>query len=271
MRRRQFEEEHENHERWMVSYADFITLLFAFFVVMYAISSVNQGKYQLLTSSLGNAFTGEISRQKLDATAGGNTDHTNLPGQYSAPSFIKPLELTRLRNEKLRREREAMSALAINVSNGLAPLIQEGKVKVLQNNRGIRIDIHDSLLFSQGSADLQPVALAPLTQITDALKQIEKPIQVEGHTDNIPIHNDRFYSNWELSAMRASSVVRMLEGTGIAGQRLSAIGFGPAQPLSENDTPLGRARNRRVSIIVLYESPYSSARENSEILPEKAR
>lgn len=271
MRRRQYEEEHENHERWMVSYADFITLLFAFFVVMYAISSVNQGKYKELTSSLGTAFTGEITRQKLDATAGGNTDRTNVAGQYAAPSFIKPLELARLRNDKLRREREAMTALGVNLSNSLAPLVREGKINVLQNNRGIRIDIHDSLLFSQGSADLQPVAQGPLGEIANALKQTDKPIQVEGHTDNTPIHNDRFFSNWELSALRASSVVRMLEGTGIADNRLSAVGFGPSQPVSENDTPLGRARNRRVSIIVLYDTPYPKASENSEILPDQKR
>jgi len=133
--------------------------------------------------------------------------------------------------------------------------IDEGKVNVLQNNRGVRIDINESLLFSAGSAELSGDANHVMSEIALLIKDNQHLIQVEGHTDNIPIHNSTFFSNWELSAVRASSVVRMLSGGGIAENRLSAIGFGSSQPISENDTAIGRAKNRRVSIMILYETP----------------
>ncbi|MGX8883575.1 flagellar motor protein MotD [Methylovorus sp. SPW-M1] len=267
MRRRQVEEDEDNKERWMVSYADFITLLFAFFVVMYAISSVNQGKYEQLTSSLGTAFTGENTPQ-LNNPPDGNNEHANIKGLYGQPSFIRPLELAR-RNDKQRREREAMTAMANNLANHLAPMVLEGKIKVMQNNRGVRVDIHDSLLFAPGASELQPIASGPLNEIAQALKANNHAIQVEGHTDNVPIHNDKFYSNWELSAMRASSVVRMLQDSGLDEKRLSAVGFGASQPLEDNSTPLGRARNRRVSIMILYDSLMPNQTDVSEITPDK--
>jgi len=144
--------------------------------------------------------------------------------------------------------------MGIDLSNTLSPLINEGNVRVIQNNRGIRIDIHDSLLFTPGSADLSAAANSIMGEITALIKDNHRAIQVEGHTDNIPIHNDIFFSNWELSAVRASSVVRMLSSAGIADTRLSALGFGSSQPISENETPIGRAKNRRVSIMILYET-----------------
>jgi chemotaxis protein MotB len=254
IRRQPLDDDDENPERWLVSYADFITLLFAFFVVMYSISSVNQGKYDELITSMGTAFTG-----------GGGTGHLKTNGSLNpsikskaknqADSLIKPLPLTYLYSEKIRRERVSMMNMGIDLSNKLSPLIKEGKVRVMQNNRGIRIDINDSLLFTPGSAELAAAAATVLNEIAPMIKDNDRQIQVEGHTDNIAIHNNLFYSNWELSAVRASSVVRMLSNTGIAEARLSALGFGSAQPITENNTELGRAKNRRVSIMILYDSP----------------
>ena len=267
IRRKPLDDDDEKPDRWLVSYADFITLLFAFFVVMYAISSVNQGKYNQLTSSMGTAFSGDNpsdrqqSHIKKELGANGNRK-----GQQK--SLIKPLPLTHLYNEKLRRERESMTNMGINLSNTLSPLINEGKVRVVQNNRGIRIDIHDSLLFSPGSAELATAAAGIMHEITAVIKDNQRLIQVEGHTDNTPIHNATFFSNWELSAVRASSVVRMLSEAGIADSRLSALGFGSAQPISENETPLGRARNRRVSMMILYESQ-NQEDSSMEITPQK--
>ncbi len=252
IRRKPFDDEDSNPDRWLVSYADFITLLFAFFVVMYAISSVNQGKYTQLTNSMGTAFSGDgASGIKQDSNKNGLGAEGIIKGQQN--SLIKPLPLTHLYNEKMRRERESMTNMGIALSNALSPLINEGKVRVIQNNRGIRIDIHDSLLFAPGSAELSFAAATIMNEIADRLKDNVRPIQVEGHTDNAPIHTNAFYSNWELSAVRASSVVRMLASAGIAESRLSALGFGSSQPISENETPLGRAKNRRVSIMILYE------------------
>ncbi len=253
IRRQPLDDDDESPDRWLVSYADFITLLFAFFVVMYSISSVNQGKYNELMSSMGTAFTGGSGAGHLK-TNGSVNPNIKSKAQNQAGSLIKPLPLTYLYNEKMRRERESMTTMGIDLSNKLSPLINEGKVRVMQNNRGIRIDINDSLLFTPGSAELAAAASTVLNEIAPMIKDNDRLIQVEGHTDNIAIHNDLFYSNWELSAVRASSVVRMLSDTGVAEARLSALGFGATQPITENNTELGRAKNRRVSIMILYES-----------------
>jgi chemotaxis protein MotB len=262
-RRKKFEIERENHDRWLISYADFITLLFAFFVVMYAVSAVNQNKYKQLASSLESAFGSSKIEKKEQLEGGrsgngkpGNVDEVEPESaQRMGHSFIKPFAAVKERNEKWRREREAMTAMALDVSRALSPLIDQGMVRVLQNNRGIRIDIESSVLFAPGSADLEVSALQPLLEVSGLLAGKPNAIQVEGHTDDVPIRNYLFYSNWELSAVRASSVVRLLVQNGIAEQRLSAVGYGSAQPLEENTTEEGRAKNRRVSIMVLYSAP----------------
>lgn len=267
IRRKPLDDDDENPDRWLVSYADFITLLFAFFVVMYSISSVNLGKYDKLASSMGGAFAGDGTSNPLKIKQNKNSGaDTKLKNQQK--SLIKPLPLTYLYTEKMRRERESMTSMGVDLSNKLSPLISEGKVRVMQNNRGIRIDINDSLLFSPGSAELAATALGVINEIAVMIKDNERHIQVEGHTDNIAIHNAVFFSNWELSAVRASSVVRMLSDTGIAESRLSALGFGSAQPVTENETAIGRAKNRRVSIMILYET---DNQENAvmEITPQK--
>jgi len=263
IRRKPIDDDDENPDRWLVSYADFITLLFAFFVVMYSISSVNQGKYSQLTTSMGTAFTGTNPSTSINKNS---SSDNKIKGQEK--SLIKPLPLSHLYKEKMRRERETMTNMGIDLSNTLSPLISEGKVRVVQNNRGIRIDIHDSLLFGPGSAELASAAFGILNEIAGVLKTNERMIQVEGHTDNTPIHNSTFFSNWELSAVRASSVVRLLSSAGISDGRLSALGFGSAQPLSDNETTFGRAKNRRVSIMILYESQ-NQEDSSLEITPQK--
>lgn len=253
IRRKPFDDEDSDPHRWLVSYADFITLLFAFFVVMYAISSVNQGKYSQLTNSMGTAFSGDgTSGVDQNSDQKGLGDRGKVKGQQS--TIIKPLPLSHLYTEKMRRERESMAMMGLDLSNKLSGMINEGKVRVLQNNRGIRIDINESLLFSPGSADLSIAASGIMSEVANKIKDNQRLVQVEGHTDNTPIRNDKFFSNWELSAVRASSVVRMLASAGIAENRLSALGFGSSQPISENETPDGKAKNRRVSIMILYES-----------------
>lgn len=259
IRRRAIEEEAENHDRWLVSYADFITLLFAFFVVMYGISSVNQKKYNQLSSAIGSAFSSQTSQN----TSQGNPKHI-LRGQRQ--SFIKPLPLSHMYEEKLKRERESVTRVGIQLADTLSGFIQDGKIRVVQNNEGIRIDINDKLLFLPGSADLSSHAEALIAEIADVLAANRRVIQVEGHTDNIPIHNARFYSNWELSALRASTVVRTLITHGITPQRLSATGFGDTQPVGDNQDETGRASNRRVSMLIQYELPETSS-NGSETQP----
>jgi len=238
--RRKFDDEPENHERWLISYADFITLLFAFFVVMYAISAVNIGKYKVFSDALGNAFGGQGSATPV------NTQVQNLP--IPNPGLKR-------RTELLRKEKEHMTRLAQDLLSTMAPLVKEGKVRVTQNSRGVSVEINASVLFDPGDARLMPQSVEALRAVASLLAADTHNVQVEGHTDNQPIANPRFPSNWELSAVRASSVVRLFIDAGVAPGRLSAVGFSANQPVAGNDTAEGRARNRRVAVTILSGIP----------------
>jgi chemotaxis protein MotB len=240
MARRKFDEEHENHERWLISYADLITLLFAFFVVMYAISSVNESKYKVFSASLGSAF-------------GGPGAQTNGADPQSLLDVPNPL--LRRQNETLVREREQMKSLAQDLMRTLAPLVREGKVRVTQNSRGVSVDINASVLFDPGEAVLTPDSREALTSIAEVLKNDAHAIQVEGHTDNTPISNSAFPSNWELSSVRASAVVRLFADVGVPSARLTAVGVAANEPVATNQSPEGRARNRRVAVTILSGLP----------------
>jgi chemotaxis protein MotB len=238
--RRRFDDEPENHERWLISYADFITLLFAFFVVMYAISSVNIGKYVVFSDALGDAFGGAGAAKPI------NTQVQNLP--IPNPGLKR-------RTELLRKEKEQMTKLAQDLLSTLAPLVKEGKVRVTQNSRGVSVEINASVLFDPGNARLTSESSEALRAVAALLKEDSHNVQVEGHTDNQPISNPQFPSNWELSAVRASSVVRLFIDAGVAPGRLTAVGLSDNMPVAQNDTPQGRARNRRVAVTILSGIP----------------
>jgi chemotaxis protein MotB len=242
MARRHYEEEPDNHERWLVSYADFITLLFAFFVVMYAISSVNENKYRELSQSLVSAFT------KAPPPAVPLPSSNLIPPK---PSTSKQ----RAAEAALRREKEHMTSIARDIMKVLAPLVRQGKVRVTQTPRGVSVEINASVLFAPGEASLAPESVQALTAVAQVLQADSHSIQVEGHTDNVPIATAAFPSNWELSSVRASSVVRLFLGNGIAEKRMVAVGHGPNQPLETNDTADGRQRNRRVQLVILSGLP----------------
>lgn len=234
MARKKYEDGGEQQDRWLISYADFITLLFAFFVVMYAISVVNTGKYQALSDALGDAFGGR-------------------PQTPQASSTIETLPLThiiaRKRAEAARRER--LETLARQLNASLAPLVKDGKVRITQTGQGVKVDINASVLFQEGKAVLGADARATLGTVAALLQGDAHAIQVEGHTDNLPIANPAFPSNWELSAVRASSVVRLFIDSGIAERRLTAVGHGANLPLAPNTDEAGRARNRRVAVTIV--------------------
>ncbi|MDP1976908.1 flagellar motor protein MotD [Undibacterium sp.] len=245
MARKRYHEEPDNHERWLVSYADFITLLFAFFVVMYAISSLNEGKYRVLSNSLTGAFgkVMTVNPKPVDA-------------QTEQLVKLDPLPLVKNRvSEGLRKERAQMTTMAKDILTVLEPLVREGKVRVTQTSRGITIEINASLLFAPGDARLNVDSIQALKAIASVLKLDTHAIQVEGHTDNLPIKNSIFPSNWELSAVRASTVARLLTENGVDENRVTAVGQGAKLPVSENETPEGRARNRRVSVTILSVLP----------------
>ena len=247
MARKKREEEPDNHDRWLVSYADFITLLFAFFVVMYAISSVNEGKYRVLSDALGNAF----GQSRIAPEA--------LPRSQLQPQLpLRPVQLPSPKargGEAMRREKERMTTMARSLLDALAPLVRQGQVRVTQSARGINIEINASVLFAPGEARLGEDSSQALKAVAAVLKDDDHAIQVEGHTDTTPIATSMFPSNWELSAVRASSVVRLFIDHGIGGARLTAVGYGDTRPVGPNDSADGRLRNRRVEVMILSGLP----------------
>lgn len=242
-KRRHREEYQENHERWLVSYADFITLLFAFFVVMYAISSVNEGKYRVLSDSLTSAF-----RDVPGDTAGAMVAISQRP-QIISEAVAKPNSGLISEWERAQR-REKIKTMARQIKDALASLVKEGQVHVTDGAFGLTVDINASLLFASGDAHLDVPAVRALEVLAKVLAQSDLPIIVEGHTDNTPINTAQFPSNWELSGMRASSVVRTFIENGIAPARLTATGYADQRPVADNATAVGRQRNRRVAIAI---------------------
>jgi chemotaxis protein MotB len=243
MARKKYDEPHDNHDRWLVSYADFVTLLFAFFVVMYAISVVNEGKYRVLSDALGSAFGGRDAAAK------------NEKAQVQPVALPLASIIAHRHAEAARREKERLNMLAQQLSRTLAPLVKAGKVRVTQTGRGVSVEINASVLFDSGDARLNGDSVEALRAVAGLLKDDTHAIQVEGHTDNVPIANPLFPSNWELSATRASSVVRLFIDNGVAERRLTAVGHGANKPVASNNDAVGRARNRRVAVTIIAATP----------------
>ncbi len=271
MARKKRQEEHINHERWLISYADFITLLFAFFVVMYAVSSVNEGKYRVLSDSLSAAFSdpkrsmnpiqvGQISRE------GQNSGFVIGEGQGSGLLSLPPIpNLDQKTKADHQQGVEALSDISSLIEGTLSDSIERGDIEITRNDLWIEIDIKSSVLFSSAMATLQPRAVEILKSLASILKSYQNPIHVEGFTDSIPIKTIIFPSNWELSASRAASVVHLLTQTGINPSRMAAIGYGPYRPIASNDTAEGRRKNRRIVLVVLADERVQ------RILTEKLR
>jgi len=246
MARNKREEEYDNHDRWLVSYADFITLLFAFFVVMYAISSVNETKYRDLSASIGSAFGVQVVPATLDETR-------TVP----IPPITRPFGKKPTNKAEIRKEREKMTSIGRDLMDVLSPLINEGKVKVLQTARGVNVEISASVLFAPAEARLSKQSEDVLRAVARILKNEPNDVQVEGFTDPLPINSAQYPSNWELSSARASSVVRLFVENGVAEERMVVIGRSANSPIADNATVEGRARNRRVSLTVLSNIPES--------------
>jgi chemotaxis protein MotB len=239
-------EEHPNHERWLISYADFITLLFAFFVVMYAISSVNEGRYRVLSNALSTAF-GSFQH---DPSA--SPIVPIIPGAGRAAPIPRPLrrdesDITPEQKQRIKH----MQDVAERISKVLANQVNQGQVRVTNGARGVAIEINAAVLFAPGQAVLQPSSLDVLKTVAAVIATFDDPIQVEGHTDSQPINTPQFPSNWELSTARAGSVVRFFIDHGVPAARLSAAGYAEFHPVESNDSLEGRSRNRRVTLMVL--------------------
>ena len=246
MARKKKPEEHDNHERWLVSYADFITLLFAFFVVMYAISSVNAGKYRVLSDSLVSAFKNTPTSQEPVKIGTQPSDITQSTQPIRQPIPLRRVDL--MQERRVREQTENMKGMAKDILRVMAPLAKEGKVKVTQSSRGVTIEINASVLFRPGLAVLEGESVNVLSAVAQVVSSVPNAIQVEGYTDDTPINSAAFPSNWELSTARASSVVRLFAQNGVAPSRLVAVGYAENRPIQPNANPESRARNRRVTV-----------------------
>lgn len=257
MARKKKQEEHINHERWLVSYADFITLLFAFFVVMYSISSVNEGKYRVLSDSISSAFDPTERGLPIKFTNPLKAPIVSRPVQSSSDAADSSQSLNPSAYggvEASKEDKITLKKISSRVESGLAPLIDKDLVKIKKNDLWIEIEIKSSILYTSGSAKLQSQAVPVLRKVAKIIADFDNQVQVEGFTDNIPIDTDEFPSNWELSAARAASVVHLFSRYGVKPQRMSAVGYGEFKPIANNDTAAGRRKNRRVKIIVLSDA-----------------
>ncbi len=246
-RRKKKPEEHVNLERWLVSYADFITLLFAFFVVMYAISSVNEGKYRVLSDTLSEVFQ---SRPTSPTPIQFDNALQNQPSLSESPDFID-IPIPEHDENLTPPENPELETLSKDITQAVQPLINEDLINIKKTDYWLEIDIKSSILFTSGGAKLSEDAEDILSAIASLLKDYPNDIQVEGFTDNVPISTKFFPSNWELSSSRAASVVHLFEEEGIAPSRMLAIGYGQHRPTADNATEDGRNANRRVNLVIL--------------------
>jgi len=266
MRRRKPREEKLNHEAWVIPYADLLTLLLAFFVVMYAVSVVNEGKYQVMSRSIFDAFHG--SGRRLVPVQGNvaapvapvPATHADEPAQVGVlPRLALPLPTRSVVATPMRKgatvgpvdERRNLDRIRDQVRQALQPLIDKHLVVVRPSRDWLEIEIRTDILFPSGVAQLSAQAGQVLHRLAGILAPFPNPLRIEGYTDDVPIDTAVYPSNWELSAARAASVARLFAGHGVAPGRMGIIGWGEYRPVSDNATPQGRNRNRRVLVVVL--------------------
>ena len=277
MARKRKQMEAENHERWLVSYADFINLLFAFFVVMYSMSSVNEGKYRVLSDSMTAAFT-QTTRSLVPIQAGEivRSSSSVIKAIREFPdrvSISSPIVLLKggpeiIVDPEYQSEEEAASAaiaeqideIASDIESEFEEMIADDNVSIRKSPFWLEVVFNSNILFNSASAELSEEAKIELGKLGELLQEYENNISVEGFTDNIPIISPIFPSNWELSSARAAAVVRLFEDFGVESERLISVGYGENRPVSDNQTAEGRAANRRVIIVIMANDDQIAAR-----------
>ncbi|HEU4670869.1 MAG TPA: flagellar motor protein MotD [Dyella sp.] len=253
--RRKRHEEHVNHERWAIPYGDLITLLLAFFVVMYAMSAVNEGKYRVLSQSMMEAFHGSsrvIAPSVMAPDAPATVAPAVDPQASGRGSALTPIPLPgSAAHPAPSSQQQNLSAIQHSVEDALKPLIDQKLVVLRRTPNWLEIEIRTDILFPSGVARIAPQAQSVLDSLGGILAPFPNPLRIEGYTDNKPISTPQFPSNWELSAARAASVARLFADHGVALNRLGIMGWGEVRPVADNGTEEGRNRNRRVLVVVL--------------------
>ncbi|HEU5341701.1 flagellar motor protein MotB [Edaphobacter sp.] len=242
MSRKKKQPEHVNHERWLVSYADFITLLFAFFVVLFASSQADKKKQSQLSSAMQSAFSPlgvfEAHSRTPPLVPGGaatNVAPVSLPVPTEHGEAMKDIE------------KRLSELLARQVASGGIP---PGSVTMQMTAEGLVISLHEAGFFASGSAEVRAASIPALASLAATLPNA--PLRIEGHTDNVPIHTLQYATNWELSTARATAIARLLLSSGhIDPANVAAAGYAEYHPIASNATEAGRAQNRRVDIILL--------------------
>ena len=245
-------EKEGNHERWLISYADFITLLFAVFVTLYAMSQTDKRKTDQLVASLRESFgyvkTG-ASSEKLNVTD--STDLRTIPAirpQVLTPGLRHSQEVTTLTHASLKEFHEIKAAIEQNLQKYGA----EKKLNVDVNKRGLVVSLKETGFFDSGDATVKQESLPLLAMVAKSLANYSNPIRIEGNTDNVPINSGRYRSNWELSTARATNIVHyLIENYNFRPGKISAVGYGEFRPLADNSTEAGRTKNRRVDIVLM--------------------
>ncbi len=248
-------DEGEISDRWILSYADFITLLFAFFVVMYSISSVNDGKFRVLSESMATVFHDESPLPAPVDLGGGMPGLYRYPGadEGGSPSRMQefvalddfPVPVAEIDSRDLRSDQ-----LARKVEQILKGAIEMKQVNVRDSENWTEVELDSEFMFETGQGRLSREAAELIKQVADLIQATDTPVRVEGFTDDIPLTGGIYGSNWELSAARAANVVAAFAQAGVEPHRMSATGFGELHPVADNATRDGRRKNRRVVIAI---------------------
>ena len=225
MRKKHQTGEHENSERWLLTYADLITLLLGLFVILYAMSKIDAGKYAEIVNAMGGVFG-------------------SSKGVMAGNNGVVSSQIPIVQNERQKIAQDLRSALHLET--------KKLPIAISSNERGITVHIMDELLFASGSADIKESSMPALDSLARVLRDLPNDVRVEGHTDNVPISSAQYPSNWHLSVARAVSIAYyLIQKHSLNPEKVAAVGFAEYQPLVPNDTESHRAQNRRVDIVIL--------------------
>jgi chemotaxis protein MotB len=253
----------ENHERWLVSYADFITLLFAFFVVMFASSQTDKSKAQMISDSVKEAIEKGGMQAAVHEILGGTVDEKGKGNaQMKGPGGSQP--------KNVPTESQVAELLpSLNyLTTQLDQEIKAGKIEVHMEGRGLVISLKEAAYFPSGGDNIAPETSGSIDKIAAAIRKLPNQVRLEGHTDSVPIHTDRFRSNWELSAARSIAMLERLSTEyQIPHERFAIAGYADTVPIAPNDTEQNRARNRRVDIVILNHPIQIKGKESPEPTP----